>query len=263
MVEPTCSTPDDDHSPGPLKRGMCLKHYTRWRKYGDPLVKRNRWDGETPADRFWAKVNKNGPLPEQRPELGPCWVWTGATMGSGYGHFRMNGSGHGAHRIAYELSGGVIPDGLELDHLCHPGDGSCPRATCRHILCVNPAHLDPVTSIVNMKRGATFIAANVAKTHCPAGHEYTPENTRIRIGPSGNENRSCKQCQRLSRPPTGKVNLFIAANAAKTHCPKGHEYTPENTIVDLSVGGKNGSRRCKTCRREQKRASYQARKVAK
>lgn len=202
-----------------------------------------------PLARLMARIDKNGPLPEQRPELGPCWLWTGRPNGAGYGVIRIDGHTFGAHVAAYTLLRKPVPDGMDLDHLCHPGDGSCPRATCRHRLCVNPDHLEPATRLENLKRGNTFVAVQLAVTHCPKGHKYTPENTRVRIGPSGNPMRSCKQCHRESRR-TGKINPMIAANAAKTHCPQGHEYTPENTIIDLSVGGKKGSRRCRTCRRE-------------
>lgn len=237
MDEPTCSVSDDKHSkPGKLTRGMCLMHYTRWLKYGDPLIKRKRWEIEHPEECFWVKVNKDGPLPEKRPELGACWVWTAATQGSGYGVFRD----HGAHRVAYEFAVGQIPDGLELDHLCHPGDGSCRRATCRHRLCVNPEHLEPVTRLENIRRSSSIFAANMAKTHCPQGHEYTPENTRIRIGRFGTENRSCKECGREQRR-VGKSPGWH--NAAKTHCPQGHEYSPENTRFSPE-----GWRICIACR---------------
>ena len=254
MNEPTCSVTDDSHSRGGLRNRMCGKHYDRWRKNGDPLVVRSRWDGVTDEGRFLAKVRKDGPVPAHRPELGPCWAWTGARTGSGYGVFYLNGEHIGAHRASYELFVGPILDGMEPDHLCHPNDGSCRMdKKCPHRLCPNPAHLELVTHRENVERGTSPFAGNIAKTHCPQGHEYTPENTRIRIGASGHENRSCKECDRLRKPePTGEISPLIAANAAKTHCPKGHEYTPENTIIDYSVGGKKGGRRCKTCRREQR-----------
>lgn len=84
----------------------------------------------SPEERFWANVIK-GPT---------CWEWTGAQVGRAnekYGHTRMGM----AHRVAYELLVGPIPKGLVLDHLC------------RNRLCVNPAHLEPVTQRTNILRG--------------------------------------------------------------------------------------------------------------
>lgn len=72
---------------------------------------------------------------------GDCWLWTGTTVHGGYGQARWNGEPHQAHRLVYELTVGPIPDGLMLDHLCR----------VRH--CVNPAHLEPVTSHENILRG--------------------------------------------------------------------------------------------------------------
>lgn len=69
------------------------------------------------------------------------------------------------------------------------------RAHAADRLCVNPDHLEPTTRLENLKRGNTFVAAQSAVTECPRGHKYTPETTRIRIGPSGNEMRSCKKCR--------------------------------------------------------------------
>lgn len=208
--------------------------------------------------RLLAKVNKDNFVP-YNPELGPCWPWIGATA-SGYGVISFQGRQTGAHRVSYILFRGEIPEKMDIDHLCHPGDGSCPRITCPHRLCVNPDHLTPATRRENLARGNTFVARQLEVTHCPKGHEYTPENTRVRITLSGNKMRSCRQCDRNAHPPTGKINPIIAANAAKTHCPRGHEYSSENTIIDYSVGGKRGGRRCKTCRNEQQRVKYQANK---
>jgi hypothetical protein len=112
---------------------------------------------------------------------GGCWEWTGATGGSRrYGCISVKGVTRRAHRVAYELLAGPIPDGLELDHLC------------RNRLCVNPEHLEPVTHRENVLRGDAPPAANVSKTHCPRGHELTPENTYTRRGrPGGRECRAC------------------------------------------------------------------------
>lgn len=109
-----------------------------------------------------------------------CWLWIGTITTAGYGHFKMNKRLYLAHRMIYEHLVGPIPDGLTLDHLCR----------VRH--CVNPAHLEPVTYRENVLRGIGRSAENARKTSCPAGHEYTPENTyRWR-----NKSRECRACHR-------------------------------------------------------------------
>lgn len=104
-------------------RGWCATHYQRWRTHGDPEVcTTNRY---VPMhERFWMKVQKS-------PD---CWLWTAASLG-GYGVFTESHGGkqHKAHRFAYELLVGPIPEGLVIDH------------RCRTTLCVNPSHLRPVT----------------------------------------------------------------------------------------------------------------------
>ncbi|HXI15150.1 MAG TPA: HNH endonuclease signature motif containing protein, partial [Chloroflexota bacterium] len=72
---------------------------------------------QAPEDRFWAKVDQNGPIPAHCPELGQCWLWTGAKQGSGHGSFRV-GKLTQAHRFSWELTHGEIPDGLVVCHLC-------------------------------------------------------------------------------------------------------------------------------------------------
>ena len=75
-----------------------------------------------------------------------CIVWLAGSAGPGYGSFFAGGArrdGHGrtyAHRWSYEYHVGPIPDGLHIDH------------TCRNRLCVNPAHLEPVTPGENVRR---------------------------------------------------------------------------------------------------------------
>ena len=156
-------------------RGWCCHHYRTWETHGDPLYMR-----PTAAERFWSKVNKDGPLPERRPELGPCWVWTAnAHKKSGYGKFGVKGKTILAHRWSYTEEVGPIPEGLQLDHLC------------RNTACVRPDHLEPVPGKVNLLRGDTIVAANAAKTKCPAGHDYDLINTRY--APDG---RYCYLCRR-------------------------------------------------------------------
>lgn len=110
-----------------------------------------------------------------------CWLWTGPlNPKSGYGmQIQHRGRKYQAHRLAYESIVGPIPDGLQLDHLCR----------VRH--CVNPAHLEAVTARVNTLRGNSTSALNHRKTHCPQGHEYSPENTY-----QGKKARHCRACAR-------------------------------------------------------------------
>jgi hypothetical protein len=117
-------------------------------------------------ERFWSRVNRDGPAPAYKPELGPCWLWTG-TRSHGYGRFGLGQESLLAHRIAWELANGPVPDGLELDHLC------------RVTVCVNPAHLEAVTHRENTLRGEGPTARHARLTHCPKGHEYSSANTRL------------------------------------------------------------------------------------
>ena len=110
-----------------------------------------------------------------------CWLWSGGTA-SGYGSFRLNNPRRvrGAHRITYTKLVGQIPDGLEPDHLC------------RTRPCCNPAHLEPVTTKENLSR-SPFFGAN--RTHCPKGHEYTPENTIFQVSNGKYRTRACRLCR--------------------------------------------------------------------
>lgn len=134
-------------------------------------------------ERFWAKVNKDGPVPGRCPELGRCWVWMGAKGGGPppYGHFGLGPRRLGtmpAHRVAYELVVGRVPDGLVLDH------------QCRNRLCVNPDHLRPVTNRINVLIGEGASAINLQKTHCRKGHPLSGDNLKIeKLG------RRCRQCK--------------------------------------------------------------------
>jgi hypothetical protein len=133
-------------------------------------------------ERFWAKVDKAGPTPDDRPELGPCWLWT-ATQTRGYGRFHFQGRLDVAHRVAYEIAIGQIPDGKVLDHLC------------RTPSCVNPSHLEVVSQLVNVLRGVGFPAQHAKKTHCPQGHPYDEENTYRRHG----DWRECRVCKKARK----------------------------------------------------------------
>jgi hypothetical protein len=69
------------------------------------------------TERFWSKVDRNGPVPTHVPHLGPCWIWTSATNW-GYGLITVNRRTRRAHHIAWELTSGPIPSGLWVLHKC-------------------------------------------------------------------------------------------------------------------------------------------------
>lgn len=128
---------------------------------------------ESSSVRFWRKVDKNGP--------NGCWEWTAALKSSGYPNFWDGTRNVPGHRFSYELLVGPIPEGLNIDHLC------------RNPLCVNPAHLEPVTQRENVLRGVGFAATNAQMTHCIRGHEFTPENTYV----TAKGQRHCRACGAL------------------------------------------------------------------
>lgn len=121
------------------------------------------------ADRFRAKVRIN--------EATGCWDWTGAVSSAAYGTLRGEGRPWRmlkAHRVSYEMHRGPIAEGMVIDHVC------------RNKLCVNPAHLEPVTGKENSSRYAATV------THCLSGHPFSPENTLVR----SRGERACRECNR-------------------------------------------------------------------
>lgn len=73
-------------------------------------------------ERFWSKVDKNGPTPVLTPELGPCWIWTAGANGNGYGAFSLTKDGRksqmASHRMGWILQHEQIPPGLNVLHKC-------------------------------------------------------------------------------------------------------------------------------------------------
>jgi hypothetical protein len=195
-----------------MARSLCTLHYQRWQAHGDPSIKsmprperictvdgcdntrttsrlycekhrgRMRRHGNvtvalvdhTPAAERWKKCY------EVDPQTG-CWNWTGPVYkGQGHG-FIQDGAAkrYMAHRFVWEQIVGPIPAVMVLDHLC------------KNKPCVNPAHLEMVTQAMNAYRGGAD-GGNAAKTHCPRGHEYSPENTYY----DSNGWRRCRACAR-------------------------------------------------------------------
>lgn len=126
-------------------------------------------------ERFWSKVNKTE----------SCWLWVAGHTNNGYGVFNAKEfSSRMAHRISYELSVGMIPEGLQIDHLC------------KVTLCVNPTHLEPVTPQENVNRSdmAQLNRERLTQTHCNRGHELSGNN----VNPSAKgRRRRCRLCGRI------------------------------------------------------------------
>ena len=124
-------------------------------------------------DRFWAKVDT----------AGDCWLWTGSTNNHGYGQLRApdNGVLVYAHRYSAMIHFGMFDRRAVVCHHCDTPN------------CVRPSHL----FVGSMKQNSADMVAkgrqsNQRKTHCPQGHEYTPENT-YRL--AGRTSRYCCACK--------------------------------------------------------------------
>ncbi len=140
-------------------------------KYRAAMLGVRRYSTAPHPARFWELVIKTE----------GCWWWMGNHTSEGYGSYWRNGRQLLAHRLAYKMEIGPIPEGLVLDHLC------------RNPSCVNPAHLQPVTQRINTRRGIGPTAINAAKTHCYRGHEFNALNTYT----DKTGRRHCRPCQNL------------------------------------------------------------------
>ena len=103
-----------------------------------------------------------------------CWLWFGGCDRGGYGRYSLNGTMVSAHRFSYQTLIDAIPRHLEIDHLC--------RVRC----CVNPAHMEPVTTRENILRGQLPQAVTARTGICSKGHVLSCG------GP-------CKQCISLNK----------------------------------------------------------------
>jgi hypothetical protein len=141
-----------------------------------------------------------------------CWIWIGAQR-DGYGLVNkyIDGQqvGNTAYREVFESVNGKVPEGLELDHTCNPRQ------------CVNPAHLEPVTHIVNMDRAKR---RRLERRHC--------EHCDLHIGTSGIQVGSFTLCMTCGDMEIKKRNYN------SLYCPSGHQKS-ENSVLYWSNGKRN------------------------
>lgn len=161
-----------------------------------------------------------------------CLEFLGHVNHNGYCSFRVGTKMYRAHRFAWELYIGKIPDNLVLHH------------KCRNKKCCNINHLQIVTVKENLLLDETMASVNLSKTHCPKGHEYNSDNTRISKG-----KRSCVICNKIKlklwnqKQAEKRGYTLGVSNENKTHCKNGHEFTPENTLILKNRNGRN----CREC----------------
>lgn len=208
-------------------------------------------------ERFQEKVDRNGPVPAHRPELGPCHLWTAATDAQGYGRVNLGGRTAGtgrAHVVAFELE-------------VEPANGRCILHRCDNPPCVKalsdgygPAHLFPGDRAVNNRdMAAKGRTAQQKRTHCPQGHAYAEHGYRTYRG-----GRLCKACRRVKRriyrtqeEQREMRRRMGRPRAERTNCPQGHPYDEDNTRHT-----RQGRRACRTCERARTRAWKAARKAS-
>lgn len=189
--------------------------------------------------RFWSKVDQHSGVVVLETE---CWLWTAANNGNGYGVFTVQRKHIYAHRYSWEQTHNEkIQNNLQIDHLC------------KNTLCVNPDHLEPVTHRENLMRSSGWAAINANKTHCPQGHEYTKENTRIADG-----SRDCRICDKNSsiikarsngvremgtyRPALSKLTFELAEEIRAKYIPRKYsqlklaeEYGVSQTVISAII----------------------------
>lgn len=184
-------------------------------------------DLEKLLERFWSKVDKNGPISLARPDLnlGPCWLWTAHTDRKGYGRFSVGGTLVRVHRFSWSLQHGEIPAGMQPDHLCRVPN------------CVNPAHLEIVTPRENILRSNGPTAKHARKTHCFRGHPFDEKNT-ARCKRGDRIYRGCKTCNRLKWnriKHVANAKRRVAAKQAALEGTSGRSV--ERYLEDLGRGG--------------------------
>lgn len=142
--------------------GLCLSHYKRYNRYGDPLAgSTNHY--KDPEDAFNERTEEN--------KSTGCIEWTGSKDAKGYGQLRINRKAVKAHRYAWERVNGKIPDGLLIRHKCDN-----PR-------CVNIEHLETGThkdNVDDMDGRGRRVNGQLKGTDCHASKLNEDDIRKIR-----------------------------------------------------------------------------------
>ena len=250
---------------GPLKDKLVIDHLCRNRRCCNPKHLRQVTQKENilnktksnntirkifkrPINRTLLELLKNFTFLTDRQKINlsrmiekstnKCWIWHGTKDQGGYGRYSVGKKVYKAHRFIYELLVGSIPEGLVLDHY-----------KCYNKSCVNPDHLKPVTPKENVLNCESPVAKNSKKRYCDNGHIFDENNTKHRKDGT----RYCLACSKIlwtkqnevrkeQNKLAGKSWNDRKGKRLKTHCPQGHEYNEENSLVK-----KNGGRECRIC----------------
>lgn len=184
-------------------------------------------------ERFLEKVDQNGPVSQRRPDLGPCWTWTGNRTPKGYPRFSFGRNEQYAHRACHILFVGPIPSGWEIDHLCFVR------------WCVRPSHLEAVTPEENKRRQRRRQAGPLEHG---TSHAYTRRGCR------------CGQCREANALRQRERNRGRQARLATAEVPHGTASTYSNWLCRCVPCTEAWRQRCLEYR--QKRKAEQNREAA-
>jgi hypothetical protein len=160
----------------------------------------------TPEQRvttFWAKVDRNGPIPAHCPELGPCWIWTGSRHPDGRGQVHFRSRTYVASVVAYILTYGELP--ADKPCVLHRCDGG-------YIACVRPDHLFAGTIAQNQ-------ADMVAKGRSAKGDQHS-SRTRPDSRARGERHYMVRRPDLVRRgesTPVAKLTEAIVIEARRRH----------------------------------------------
>lgn len=197
-----------------------------------------------PADvlaRFWDKTTTDHDLWHEGTQ---CIIWTASAANRrGYGRFNDGQVFWVAHRFAYALEHGAVPDGMEVDHLC------------RRPKCVNHLHLEAVTPCENRRRAER---QRVYHLQCPAGHLWTRQNQQKNVNAKG-VSRRCAQCNREKAAAAYRDRTIPSRTLADLtpKCRNGHTRTAKNTRFDT-----RGIAVCRSCQRDAQRRHLDKKRAA-